>query len=91
MHKQKVNCLVHISSFFIFTAFCYQKVKVETEEIQDRIIKELGLNPVEQDVIVLYDNEKDQTPSEFWKVINSIITTFFIYNFAYSSLMCTAR
>lgn len=47
---------------------CYEKVKIETKEIRDAIIKELGLSPVEENVIVLYDGEKDDKSHEFWKV-----------------------
>lgn len=39
-------------------AHCYEKVRVETELMQEKIQKELGLNPVDQEVIVLYDGEK---------------------------------
>jgi large subunit ribosomal protein L32 len=45
---------------------CYAKIKAETELIQDKIQKELGLNPVDSDVVVLYDGEKLQKPVEFW-------------------------
>ncbi|XP_070159919.1 large ribosomal subunit protein bL32m [Polyergus mexicanus] len=46
---------------------CYEKVKVETKEIRDAIQKKLGLNPVEKDVIVLYDGEKDDKTHKYWK------------------------
>ncbi|XP_032666761.1 39S ribosomal protein L32, mitochondrial [Odontomachus brunneus] len=46
---------------------CYEKVKLETKEMQDAIQKELKLSPVEENVIVLYDGEKDQKTDEFWK------------------------
>ncbi|CAB3257739.1 unnamed protein product [Arctia plantaginis] len=47
---------------------CYSKVKQETEEIQAKIQEKLGLKPVENDVVVLYQGETlpDQ-PKEFWK------------------------
>lgn len=48
---------------------CYEKIKLETKEMQDAIQKELGLSPVEENVIVLYDGEKDQKTDEFWKVL----------------------
>lgn len=35
--------------------------------IQDKIQKELGLSPVEEDVIVIYDGEKSEQPAEFYK------------------------
>ncbi|KAL0104801.1 hypothetical protein PUN28_016442 [Cardiocondyla obscurior] len=46
---------------------CYEKVKLETKEMQDAIQKELGLSPVEENVIVLYDGEKDSKTDNFWK------------------------
>ncbi|CAD7077551.1 unnamed protein product [Hermetia illucens] len=41
---------------------CYEKVKKETEEIQTKIQEELKLDPVEKDVVILYDGEKDDRP-----------------------------
>lgn len=46
---------------------CYEKVKLETKEIQEAIKKELGLSSVEKNVIILYDGEKDDKTHEFWK------------------------
>jgi len=37
--------------------------------MQAAIQKELGLNPVEKDVIVLYDGERDDKTDEYWKVL----------------------
>lgn len=45
-------------SFFLHLAHCYEKVRVETQQMQDKIQSDLGLSPVEQEVIVLYDGEK---------------------------------
>ncbi|XP_034247475.1 39S ribosomal protein L32, mitochondrial [Thrips palmi] len=42
---------------------CYHKVIQETKEIRDKIQETLKLEPVEKDVIVLYEN--DQVASEF--------------------------
>jgi large subunit ribosomal protein L32 len=36
--------------------------------MQSAIQAELGLNPVEQEVVVLYEGEKTEQPAEFWKV-----------------------
>ncbi|XP_076629959.1 mitochondrial ribosomal protein L32 [Colletes latitarsis] len=46
---------------------CYEIVKQETLEMQTAIQQELGLSPVEQDVIVLYEGEKDKATKDFWK------------------------
>ncbi|XP_075145310.1 mitochondrial ribosomal protein L32 [Haematobia irritans] len=43
---------------------CYNKVREETKEMQDKIQEKLGLNPVEQDVVVLYEGERSEQPSE---------------------------
>uniref|UniRef100_A0A0K8TSF4 Large ribosomal subunit protein bL32m n=1 Tax=Tabanus bromius TaxID=304241 RepID=A0A0K8TSF4_TABBR len=45
---------------------CYEEVRKETELMQEKIQEELGLNPVDKEVIVLYDGEKDQPP-EFYE------------------------
>lgn len=36
--------------------------------MQEVIEKELGLEPIEQEIIVLYKGEKTKQPEEFWKV-----------------------
>lgn len=36
--------------------------------MQEEIIKVLGLDPIEQEVIVLYKGEKSKQPEEFWEV-----------------------
>lgn len=37
--------------------------------MQQAIQDSLGLKPVEQDVIVLYEGEKEQYEDNFWKVL----------------------
>lgn len=54
--------------FPIFIGYCYEIVKKETKEIQKAIQDSLGLQPIEQDVIVLYEGEKEQLQDNFWKV-----------------------
>ncbi|KAJ9573752.1 hypothetical protein L9F63_008876 [Diploptera punctata] len=46
---------------------CYAKVRAETEAMQTEIQNELGLNPVEKEVVVLYEGEKEEKPLEFWE------------------------
>ncbi|KAI4460031.1 39s ribosomal protein l32 mitochondrial [Holotrichia oblita] len=46
---------------------CYKRVIDETKAMQDKIQEELKLSPVENEVVVLYDGEKDEKPSEFWE------------------------
>ncbi|XP_061400636.1 large ribosomal subunit protein bL32m [Musca vetustissima] len=43
---------------------CYNKVRDETKQMQDKIQEQLGLNPIEQDVVVLYEGERGEQPSE---------------------------
>ena len=40
----------------------------ETKRIQDRIMEELKLDPIDQEVVVLYKGEKEQESPEFWQV-----------------------
>lgn len=40
-------------------------MKAETEAMQEEIQRELKLDPVDKEVVVLYDGEKDK-PSELW-------------------------
>ncbi|XP_069681824.1 large ribosomal subunit protein bL32m [Periplaneta americana] len=46
---------------------CYARVQAETEAMQSAIQEELGLNPVENEVVVLYQGEKEKQPAEVWK------------------------
>ncbi|CAK9795838.1 39S ribosomal protein L32, mitochondrial [Anthophora plagiata] len=47
--------------------YCYEIVKKETQEMQEVIQSSLGLDPVEKDVIVLYEGEKEHLREDFWK------------------------
>ena len=51
----------------IICAHCYEKVRKETEAIKDKILKKLRLKPVDTEVVVLYDGEKQEKSEEFWK------------------------
>ncbi|XP_003704148.1 mitochondrial ribosomal protein L32 [Megachile rotundata] len=57
----------HPHEIGLLCGYCYEIVKKETTEMQEAIQKELGLSPVEKDVIVLYEGEKEQLSEEFWK------------------------
>ncbi|KOB69433.1 Mitochondrial ribosomal protein L32 [Operophtera brumata] len=47
---------------------CYKRVEEETKLIKDKIIEKLGNQPIEQDVVVLYEGENvPEQPDEFWK------------------------
>lgn len=49
-----------------FAANCYDKVRKETELMQEKIQQDLGLDPVDKEIIVLYDGEKGEQPNEYW-------------------------
>lgn len=68
----KTNILVCTNCGYHYQAgrlcgHCYEKVKLETKEMQEAIQKELSLNPVEENVIVLYSGEKESKADNFWK------------------------
>lgn len=52
----------------IVIGHCYNKVKAETQEMQDKIINDLGLKPDDKDVVVLYDGEN----------VDKVFYTFFL-------------
>lgn len=45
---------------------CYAKIRDETNAIKDKIVKELKLDPIDKDVVVLYEGEKEHQSPEFW-------------------------
>ncbi|XP_017122482.1 39S ribosomal protein L32, mitochondrial [Drosophila elegans] len=54
----------HDHEMGVLCPFCYQKVLKETELMQSKIQETLGLEPVDKEVIVLYEGEKAQQSSE---------------------------
>nr|CAG4642187.1 EOG090X0IGM [Eurycercus lamellatus] len=46
---------------------CYAKVKAETSNMQEQMIKELGIKPVDKEVVILYEGEKQQHNDEFFQ------------------------
>lgn len=68
---QWISCLCFWNKTFksYVLANCYKKVKDETTEFQEVIEKELGLEPIEQEVVVLYTGEKTKQPEEFFQVM----------------------
>ncbi|XP_066246083.1 large ribosomal subunit protein bL32m [Euwallacea similis] len=46
---------------------CYKKVIDETTAMQEAIQSELKLEPVEEEVVVMYEGEKESKQEEFWK------------------------
>nr|XP_031829442.1 39S ribosomal protein L32, mitochondrial [Nomia melanderi] len=71
-HVPKTNILMcrrcgHHYEAGLLCGYCYEIVKTETKEMMEAIKKELGIEPVEQNVIVLYEGEKEKLKEEFWK------------------------
>lgn len=56
-----------LKCFGFISDHCYTRVKTETTEMQEAIVNTLQLDPVEQDVVVLYEGEKQNKPQEYWK------------------------
>uniref|UniRef100_A0A1L8DS39 Large ribosomal subunit protein bL32m n=1 Tax=Nyssomyia neivai TaxID=330878 RepID=A0A1L8DS39_9DIPT len=46
---------------------CYNRVRTETKMMQKEIQQELGLNPIDKEVVVLYKEEKLQGTPEMWQ------------------------
>lgn len=51
------------------SANCYKRIREETEAMQKAIEAELKLEPIDKEVVVLYDNEIQEKGSEFWQVL----------------------
>lgn len=75
-HEVGVLCRKCNNSFYFyiffnlkifFKATCYKKVIDETKAMQEAIQNELKFEPVEKEVVVLYEGEKDGKPDEFWE------------------------
>ncbi|XP_046663460.1 39S ribosomal protein L32, mitochondrial-like [Homalodisca vitripennis] len=47
------------------SATCYSKNKKETEQIQAAIVARLGLQPIDTEVVVLYQGEREGVTDEF--------------------------
>ncbi|KAH8340910.1 large ribosomal subunit protein bL32m [Drosophila kikkawai] len=54
----------HDHELGVLCPFCYQKVLKETELMQEKIQENLGLDPVDKEVIVLYEGEKAEQSAE---------------------------
>jgi len=63
--KNIITCNVcgHYHEAHTICGNCYEKVKLETKAMQDAIQNSLKLDPVEQEVVVLYENENKKEDS----------------------------
>uniref|UniRef100_A0A336L163 Large ribosomal subunit protein bL32m n=1 Tax=Culicoides sonorensis TaxID=179676 RepID=A0A336L163_CULSO len=66
-HLRVCNNCGHHHEVGVLCPHCYEQIRKETELMQEKIKSELKLDPVESEVIVLYDGEKGEKPDEFWK------------------------
>lgn len=66
-HLRVCNNCGHHHEVGVLCPTCYEKVRKETELMQEKIKDELKLTPIESEVVVLYDGEKGEKPDEFWK------------------------
>ncbi|KZS06961.1 39S ribosomal protein L32, mitochondrial [Daphnia magna] len=46
---------------------CYSKVKAETSVLQEKMVQELGLDPIDKEIAIVYQGEKTQFDDEFFK------------------------
>lgn len=46
---------------------CYKRVKAETKAMQDQIVENLKLDPIDKEVAVLYEGEQSQQSNEYWQ------------------------
>lgn len=63
-HLRSCNQCGHDYEAGVLCTNCYNKVREETKQMQDQIQEQLGLSPVEQDVVVLYEGERSEQPTE---------------------------
>ncbi|XP_008210206.1 39S ribosomal protein L32, mitochondrial [Nasonia vitripennis] len=56
----------HYHESFTICGHCYEKVKAETLEIQKAMDQQLKLDPVKDDIVVLYEGEVHES-TQFWK------------------------
>ncbi|XP_034661210.1 39S ribosomal protein L32, mitochondrial [Drosophila subobscura] len=54
----------HDHEMGVLCPFCYNKVLKETEDMQAKIQEKLGLDPIDKEVIVLYEGEKAEQTAE---------------------------
>ena len=62
--KKKHNLIIceecgNYHESFSICQFCYLKVKEEAKQVQEAMIKKLGLNPVEKEVTISYKGERE--------------------------------
>lgn len=76
-----------IYSYYFPTANCYKKVIEETKLMQEKIKNSLGLEPVDKEVVILYDGERNKVSatmgiSTIIEIDQLIFKVFFSTNFS---------
>uniref|UniRef100_A0A1A9WRP8 Large ribosomal subunit protein bL32m n=1 Tax=Glossina brevipalpis TaxID=37001 RepID=A0A1A9WRP8_9MUSC len=65
-HLRTCNECGHDYEAGVLCTNCYNRAREETKLMQEKIQEELGLEPIEKDVIVLYEGERKDQPPEFF-------------------------
>lgn len=66
----------HCLCFLYIPANCYKRVMDETQQMQKKIEEQIGLNPDEKEVVVLYDGERDKVYRTAKSVSNEFLIEF---------------
>lgn len=74
-----LNYRKKLNFFAIIAGHCYEKVKLETQEIQKEMEKTFKLDPIKDDIVVLYEDEEKYKSDKFWKVNFLIFLKIFFY------------
>lgn len=64
-----ITVFIFISECFYRLANCYAKIREETKAMQEKMVNELGLEPIDKDVVIMYDGEKHEHDDEFFQVL----------------------
>lgn len=65
--KEHLRVCIHCNNYCeagVLCPHCYDRVRGETKQMQEEIQKQLGLNKIEKDVVVLYENERQDMKSK---------------------------
>lgn len=67
--------------WLLFSENCYRRVEEETKLIKDKIIQKLGNQPIEQEVVVLYEGENMPEKVTNFKInLNYLIFSYCLGN-----------
>ncbi len=52
-------------------------MKEETTALQEKMVQELGLDPIDKEVAIVYQGEKQHYSDEFFKVFSNIHASYY--------------